>query len=97
MPQVRLSRRARNDLPRLHAFLAQWDTVIAQEAINTILSAFENLHMPGTGAPIPGRKGLRKLVIDFGDSGYTALYRYGRKTDTVVVLAIKHQKEESYK
>ncbi len=97
MPQVRLSRRARNDLPRLHAFLAKWDIQIAQEAIDTILSAFEKFHMPGIGSPVPGRPGLRKLVIDFGDTGYTALYRYNMQADTVLVVAIKHQKENDYK
>ena len=53
--------------------------------------------MPGIGAPVPDRAGLRKLVIDFGDTGYTALYRYSKNTDTIRVLAIKHQKEDDYK
>ena len=96
MPQVKLSRRAQNDLPRLYAFLAKWDAAIAQDAIDTILFSFENLHMPGIGAPVPDRAGLRKLVIDFGDTGYTALYRYSKNTDTIRVLAIKHQKEDHY-
>ena len=97
MPQVALSRWAQKDLPRLYAFLAKWDVHIAEEAIDTILLAFDGLHMPGIGAPVPGRAGVRKLVIDFGDTGYTALYRYSKSTDTILVLAIKHQKELDYK
>lgn len=96
MPQVKLSRRAQNDLPRLYDFLAKWDAKIAAEAIDTILASFEELRVPEAGTPVPEGKGLRKWVIDYGDSGYTALYRYNKKTGTIVVLAIKHQKEKDY-
>ena len=75
MPHIKLSPRARKDLPRLHALLAQWDVDIARQAIDTILTAFDSLTMPEVGAPVPEKTGLRKLVIDFGDTGYTALYR----------------------
>ena len=97
MPQVTLSRRAQNDLQRLYNFLAQFDTEIASQAIDAILDAFENLHMPTIGSPVPEKVGMRKLVIDFGDTGYTSLYRYSKKTDNIRVLAIKHQKEDDYK
>ena len=35
----------------------------------------------------------RELLIDFGDSGYIALYRY--EGNLVTVLALRHQKELS--
>ena len=97
MPHVRLSQRAQNDLPRLYRFLAQFDPDKASEAIDTILSAFENLHMPSTGTPVADAPGMRKLIIDFGTKGYTALYRHHKKTDSIVVIAIKHQNEDTYK
>lgn len=97
MPQIKLSRRAQKDMPRLYDFLAQWDEDAAQRGIETILTAFETLSMPEIGTPVPEHKGLRKLVIEFGNSGYAALYRYHKKTDSIVVLAIKHQKEKDYK
>ena len=97
MPHVRLSKRAQNDLPRLYKFLAQCDPDKAAQAIDTILSAFENLHMPSIGAPVADAPGMRKLVIDFGAKGYMALYRHHKKTDVIVVLAIKHQNEDDYK
>ena len=53
--------------------------------------------MPNVDAPFPDQKGLRKLVIEFDSSGHTAHYRYGKKNDAIVVLAIKHQKEKDYK
>lgn len=37
-----------------------------------------------------------ELLIDFGDSGYVALYRYESADDSVYVLAFRHQKEVGY-
>jgi plasmid stabilization system protein ParE len=37
---------------------------------------------------------FRELPIDFGDTGYIALYRF--EHDAVIVLAIRHQKEAGY-
>lgn len=48
---------------------------------------------PGMGRPYPDLPELRELVIDFGDSGYIALYRYAPEEDAVYVLAFRHQKE----
>lgn len=49
-----------------------------------------------TGRPLGDLPELRKLVIDFGDSGYVALYRCERGTNTVYLLAFRHQKEAGY-
>ena len=37
----------------------------------------------------------RELRIDFGDSGYVALYRYA--DSQVTVLALRHQREAGYR
>jgi len=49
--------------------------------------------------PLVGRKveeGYRELVISHGRNGYLALYRYIVATDTALVLAIRHQREQGY-
>lgn len=38
---------------------------------------------------------FRELLIDFGDSGYVALYQLD-VTNIVTVLAIRHQKEAGF-
>ena len=38
----------------------------------------------------------RELVISHGRSGYLALYRYDPSEDLVLVLAIRHQREQGY-
>jgi plasmid stabilization system protein ParE len=50
--------------------------------------------------PAIGRAGedmepeFREWLIDFGDSGYTALYRCAG--ETAVILAVRHQREAGY-
>ncbi len=49
--------------------------------------------------PLVGRKveeGYRELLISHGRNGYLALYRYVVATDTAIVLAIRHQREQGY-
>ena len=49
------------------------------------------------GRPIEDSEELRELVIDFGASGYLALYRFETALDAVTILTIKHQREGDYK
>ena len=52
-----------------------------------------------TNHPLVGRvaeKGLRELVISRGRSGYVALYSYERLEETVLILALRHQREVGY-
>ena len=98
MPQVRLSARAQADVTRLHQFLASKDAEAAKRAVLTIRDAFRTLtHAPMIGRPIEDHPELRELVIDFGASGYLALYRPEPTLNTVTILAIKHQREDDYK
>jgi plasmid stabilization system protein ParE len=95
MPQVRLSARAQSDLARLHSFLLSKNITAAQRATQVIRASFVSLlEAPLLGRPVDD---LRELVIDFGASGYLALYRLERALDVVTILAIKHQSEAGYR
>lgn len=48
---------------------------------------------PEIGRPLDDLPEFRELIIAFGDSGYVALYHHEIKTDSVDVLAFRHQKE----
>lgn len=48
------------------------------------------------GRPYPEEVDWRELIIEFGDSGYVALYRYNPAENTVLILAVRHQKEAGY-
>ena len=97
MPQVRLSARAQSDLFRLYAFLLEKDANAAKRAVLAIREAFIPLtQSPMIGRPVEDHDNLRELVIDFGASGYFAMYRFERALDAVTILAIKHQREDDY-
>jgi plasmid stabilization system protein ParE len=98
MPHVRLSEQAQTDITRLYRFLAEQDQLAAKRAAMVIRDAFLPLkEFPIIGRPVEDHDALREMVIDFGASGYLALYRYEPATDDVTILAIKHQKEDDYK
>jgi plasmid stabilization system protein ParE len=98
MSHVRLSARAQSDISRLHTFLLEKDSNAAKRAVLAIREAFMPLkqsHM--IGRPVEDYGDLRELVIDFGATGYLALYRFESSLDVVTILAVKHQREDDYK
>lgn len=98
MPHVRLSERARSDIFRLHAFLLEKDSNAAKRAVLAIREAFMPLKQSHLiGRPVEDYGDFRELVIDFGATGYLALYRFEPSLDVVTILAIKHQRENDYK
>lgn len=80
---------------RLHRFLAEKDVTIGSRALDEIYASLVPLtRMPKIGRPV--QAGLRELIIDFGNSGYLALYDFDETAGEIVVLAVRHQKELSY-
>ena len=95
MAQVVLAEGARADLDRLFDFLATEDPRAARDAIADIFDAFGVLERhPLIGRPL--EDGLRALVISRGKSGYVALYDYYESADTVLILALRHQREAGF-
>ena len=97
MPCVILSPGAFRDLQRLREFLRPKSPEAAQRAAKVIIKAIQVLGLqPGIGRPAEDLgPECRELPIDFGSSGYLALYRY--RGDEVIILAIRHQLEDEYK
>jgi plasmid stabilization system protein ParE len=83
------------DLERLRDFLAEHDPDAALAAAAAIVEAVLVLERhPLIGRP--AEAGLRELVISRGRTGYVALYDWLEPIDTVVVLALRHQRETGY-
>jgi plasmid stabilization system protein ParE len=99
---VRFAEAAEEDLIRLFEFLLERaettdDLDRAQHAIDAIRSAALH-HLAST--PYSFRKTgrsptRRELIIPFGATGYVALFEIASAT-SVVVLAVRHQREEDY-
>jgi plasmid stabilization system protein ParE len=87
---------ALQDVQRLHRFLAGKNADAARRAVKAIRESVKVLaHQPGIGRPAEDMEPeYREWIIDFGDSGYVALYHYDG--ETAVILAVRHQKEAGY-
>lgn len=93
MPQVRFAPVALRDLERLREFLRPKNPAAAKRAAVAITKAVQVLGQhPQIGRLAEGMDPeCRELLIDFGDSGYVALYSYDGQT--AVILAVRHQRE----
>lgn len=83
-------------LARVHTFLAAADAGAAQKALDAIIAATDILHeFPHAGRPADDLEpDYRELLIPFGVSGYALVYEL--RGATVVILALKHQREAGY-
>ena len=96
MPHLSWMPPALTDVQQLYRFLAPKDKASARRAIRTIRPGVKILdHQPQVGRPVEEMDPeFREWLIDFGSSGYIALYHFdGQK---VTILAVRHQKEAGY-
>ena len=96
MPHLIWSPHAIADVQRLYRFLALNNEDAARRAIKTIRAGVKILALqPEAGRPVADMEPeFREWLIDFGGSGYIALYRFDGKT--AMILAVRHQKEAGY-
>lgn len=96
MSRLIWSRQALLDVQRLYRFLAVKNIDAAKRAVKAVRQGVVVLErQAGLGRPIENMPDeFRDWVIDFGDSGYVARYRI--KTETIMILAVRHQKEVDF-
>lgn len=96
MPRLIWSPPALADVQRLYRFLAAKDVDSARRAMKTLRAGVKILaHQPEIGRPVDDMDPMfREWLINFGTSGYIALYRFDGETATI--LAVRHQKEAGY-
>ena len=96
MPHLIWSPSALQDVHRVYQFLAENNIDAAKRAAKAIRDGVKILaHQPEVGRPVEEMDPeYREWLIDFGDSGYIALYRYDGRM--AVILAVRHQKEAGY-
>ena len=97
--KVRFTADAEADVLRMFEFLLEQDFAAAAKSKIATAKAISLLEvfpfscrkaLGGDGNPF-----LRELIIPFGESGYVALFEI-ENSDTVTVLAVRHQREEDY-
>lgn len=100
---VLFSTAADEDLQRIFDFLLvreldseTADLVIPEKAIQAIQSGMSLLRTsPFTCRKVGDGPFVRELIITFGSTGYVALFEIINET-TVIIGAIRHQREEDY-
>ncbi|HEY2710641.1 MAG TPA: type II toxin-antitoxin system RelE/ParE family toxin [Caulobacteraceae bacterium] len=92
MAKVEFAPRARADLVRLRAWLADKDEETADRAVRTIVERIGLLEAFPLSAPRLPNSEIRELQIRFGRYGYVA--RYGVRGDAVVIARIFHGRED---
>lgn len=95
MTRIRLGPGVIEDLERIATYLRQHEVEHAEERAEEIINALNVLSgNPRIGHPV--HREARELVMGRASHGYVALYRYVDVTDTVVVMAIRAQREAGY-
>ena len=95
MALIAYSEQAFRDFERIFDFAATEDPSLAASVVDVIQEAVSILERhPLIGRP--AEHGLRELLISRGKTGYAALYRYLERSDVVLVLALRHQREAGY-
>ena len=95
MTRLVLAPRALLDMERLAEFLLDDHPDAARETLPRPMRGLAILKEH----PLVGRKveeGLRELIIARGKTGYIALYDYDVASDTAIVQALRHQREQGY-
>lgn len=96
MARLSYSSQALADLERISDFLTPQGPAAIVEALDLIDEAISIL----ARHPLIGRHSdppLREIVISRGKTGFVALYSYEEKTDAVLILAIRHQREAGFR
>jgi len=100
--EVRFSAAAEEDLERLLDFLLdKAETIEDLDLVTATIEAIRSSVLNQLAqTPFSFRKAgksstRRELIIPFGANGYVALYEIA-STSSVVVLAVRHQREEDY-
>ena len=95
MARIELAPEVGEDIGRILDHLLQHEVDDAAARIGEIIQAIAVLeHNPLIGRPGGGEN--RELVIGRRTRGYVALYRYVADIDTVLVLALRGQREAGY-
>ena len=96
MARIELAPEVVDDFDRFLDHMAQYDAVDTAKRIDEIIEAIHILaHSPQIGRPV--KDGKRELVIGKGARGCVVLYRYLAEIDTVFILAVRAQRESSFK
>ena len=96
MNKLEYSQNALADINRLVLFLIENDISAALNTFDVIDEAIQVLKRHPDIGRVTSKAAKRELVISRGRTGYIAVYEFDKLTNIVVILAIKHQRENEF-
>ena len=97
MPRVIFSADSLGDLDRLREFLEGKSPEAWKKAKTAIATEIGSLATrAGIHKPVPDRPHQHDMQVKFGALGYIIRYHHERGGDVVVVLRMKHQREQDF-
>ncbi len=97
MPRISFSADSLDDIDRLREFLEGKSPEAWDKAKNAIITEIRSLTTrAGIHKPVPGRPNQHDMQVKFGSLGYTIRYHYERGGEVVVLLRMKHQREDGF-
>ena len=97
MPRVIFSDDSLGDLDRLREFLEGKSPEAWKKAKTAIATEIGSLvTQAGVHKPVPDRLHQHDMQVKFGSLGYTVRYHCERGGDVVVILRLKHQREQDF-
>ncbi len=99
--QVQYTLEAEEDLIRLYQFFLNrenFDYSLAERALSAIELAIQQLgRFPyNCRKASPNSSYIREVIIPYASTGYLAIYEINPITNTVTILAVRHQREDDY-
>lgn len=86
---------ASNDIDRLRNFIKSDNPRAAQRAAKRIIEGVMILQEnPGAGTPVDSLMDYRDLMLTFAAGEY--IIRYREEADRVVIVRVRHSKEENF-
>ncbi|CDZ29491.1 type II toxin-antitoxin system RelE/ParE family toxin [Neorhizobium galegae] len=95
--RLQYTREFYEDFERYYGNLAEIDLQLAERVFDAMQKAIKVLE----DFPFAGRRAVsenafaRELLVPFGSSGYILLYEV-EDSETVTILAVRHQREDDY-
>lgn len=84
---------AKQDISRLHEFLADKNPQAASRMVDLLLNGAEQLiEFPEIGKPLSDELKRRELFLPFGAGAY--VLRYILTSDSIVVIRVWHSREQ---
>lgn len=96
MVKIEYSQDAQEDIVRLALFLLKVSPTSSNDLFDVIDDGIMILSRHPNVGRLVTESGLRELVISHGKSGYIALYKFDELTESIMVVAIKHQREDEF-